>query len=133
MKGDMDDLPLILVVDDEADFREILSVKLASVGFHVETAENGQEGIEKAKRLKPKLVLMDVKMPVMDGAMAALVLREDPETRAIKVVFLTSLGDPRLDMEDIDRKFSAMAGAVQYIKKTDNLENIAEQVKQFAA
>ncbi len=86
----MDETPLILIVDDEAAFREIFSAKLGADGYRVETAENGEIGLAKAKALKPSLILMDVRMPVMDGPTAVLKLREDPETKDIKVAFLTS-------------------------------------------
>ena len=86
---------LILIVDDEPAFREIFGAKFAADGFRIETAENGQIGIEKAKALKPDLILMDVNMPVMDGATAVLKFRDDPETKDLKVVFLTNLGDPQ--------------------------------------
>ena len=125
----MEESSLILVVDDEADFREILSTKLASAGFRVETAENGQAAVEKAKRLRPQLILMDVRMPVMDGAQAMLELQKYPETKGIKVAFLTSLGDPRSDMQDVDRSFSDNFGAAQYLKKTEDLDALAEKIK----
>lgn len=121
--------PLILLVDDDPDFREIFRTKLASAGFRVETAENGQQGVDKAKQLKPALVLMDVKMPGMDGAQAVLKLREDPEMSGIKVAFLTSLGDPRAEMRDIDQKLSKEFGADHYLKKTDDLDALAGKVR----
>jgi len=129
----MADQPLILVVDDEPDFREIFSAKLSAEGFRVETAENGQIGLEKAKALKPNLILMDVKMPVMDGASAVLKLREDPEIKDTKVAFLTSLGDPRLEIQDVNRKFSEQFGAQGYLKKTDDLDVLVSKIKGFLA
>jgi CheY-like chemotaxis protein len=125
----MTETPLVLIVDDEADFREIFKTKLSAAGFHVETAENGQMGVEKAKQLKPNLILMDVKMPVMDGATTALKLQEDPETKGITVAFLTSLGDPRAEMRGPDQKFAEDFGAAQYLKKTDDLDSVVEKVK----
>jgi len=127
----MAEQPLILVVDDEPDFREIFGAKLSAAGFRVETAENGQQGVDKTKTLKPDLVLMDVKMPVMDGASAVLKLREDPATRDVKVAFLTSLGDPRLEMQDINKRFSEEFGAQGYLKKTDDLDILLEKIKEF--
>jgi CheY-like chemotaxis protein len=127
----MPDQPLILIVDDEPAFREIFSAKLGADGFRTETAENGQIGVEKAKQLKPNLILMDVKMPVMDGPSAVLKLREDPETKDIKVAFLTSLGDPRMEMQEINRKFSEDFGAQGYLKKTDDLDTLNEKIKEF--
>jgi CheY-like chemotaxis protein len=88
-------------------------------------------GVEKAKALKPALILMDVKMPVMDGASAVLKLKEDPATKDIKVAFLTSLGDPRLEMQDINKRFSQEFGAQGYLKKTDDLDTLTEKIKGF--
>ncbi|HEY5220776.1 MAG TPA: response regulator [Candidatus Paceibacterota bacterium] len=122
---------LILIVDDEPAFREIFGAKFASDGFRIETAENGQVGVEKAKALKPDLVLMDVNMPVMDGATAALKLHDDPETKDLKVVFLTSLGDPQKEMQALNHKFSQDFGAAGYLRKTDDLNELNEKVKAF--
>jgi len=127
----MPDQPLILIVDDEPEFLEIFGAKLSSVGYKVETAESGEEGVKKAKALKPDLVLMDVKMPVLDGAGALLKLRDDPETKNLKVVFLTALGDPRDETQEMSRKFSTEFGALGYVRKTDSLEDLADRVRDF--
>jgi CheY-like chemotaxis protein len=127
----MDKKPLILVVDDEEAFREIFSLKLTADGFRVETAENGQVGVEKAKALKPDLILMDVRMPVMDGPTAVLKLRDDPETKGLKVAFLTSLGDPRQEMQEINSKLSQEFGVQGYLRKTDDLDLLHDRLKTF--
>jgi twitching motility two-component system response regulator PilH len=124
---------LILIVDDEPAFREIFSAKFGADGFRVETAENGQIGVEKAKALKPDLILMDVNMSVMDGPTAVLKLRDDPETKDLKVVFLTNLGDPQKEMQELNHKFSQDFGAQGYLKKTDDLDALNERVKAFLA
>jgi CheY-like chemotaxis protein len=129
----MPEQPLILIVDDDPNFREIFSMKLKAAGYRIETAENGSQGVEKIKSLKPNLVLMDVKMPVMDGPTAVLRLRDDPATKDVKVAFLTSLGDPRTEMQEINIKFSEDFGAQGYLKKTDDLAVLVEKVKQFLA
>lgn len=121
--------PLILVVDDEPDFCEIFGTKLRAAGFRVDTAENGEVALKKMANNPPDLVLMDVKMPVMDGATATLKMREDPKLKNIKVVFLTSLGDPRLDMPVLGEKFSKEFGAQGYLRKTDDLDTITEQIR----
>ncbi len=127
----MADQPLILIVDDESAFLEIFSAKLTASGFRVETAKDGEDGFNKAKFIKPDLVLMDVKMPVLDGAGTLLKLRNDPETKNIRVVFLTNLGDPSMDIQEINRKFSKELGAQGYIRKTDDLAALADKVKAF--
>ena len=121
--------PLILVVDDDPNFLEIFSVKLSSEGYRVEIADSAENGIQKIKELKPDLVLMDVNMPRMDGAAAVLKLRDDPDTRNINLAFLTSLGDPRLDIQQSDIKAAESFGTRGYLKKTDDLDKLVEQIK----
>jgi CheY-like chemotaxis protein len=122
---------LILVADDEAAFREIFTAKLTADGYRVETAENGEVALAKAKALKPDLILLDVKMPVMDGPTALLKLRDDPEIKDIKVVFLTSLGDARQEMQDMNRTISKDFGAQGYLKKTDDLNHLGDEIKKL--
>ncbi len=127
----MEQKPLILVVDDEESFREIFSMKLVADGFRVETAENGETALMKAKEIKPDLILMDVRMPVMDGPTAVLKLRDDPEIKDIRVAFLTSLGDPRQEMQEMNGKFAQDFGVQGYLRKTDDLDLLKERVKAF--
>ena len=127
----MAEQPLILVVDDEPDFREIFSIKLKAAGYRVETAADGAEGVAKAKMIKPDLVLMDVNMPVLDGAAAVLKLREDPDTKNLKIAFLTSLGDPHAEAQELYAKVSEDFGAQGYLKKTDNLDTLTQTIKGF--
>jgi CheY-like chemotaxis protein len=125
--------PLILIVDDEPDFREIFSKGLSAAGFATETAENGADSILKAKSLKPNLILMDVNMPVMDGPTAVIKLREDPATKDTKIAFLTNLGDPRAELRTLDQKFSEQFGVREYLKKTDDLSALVEQIRAMLA
>jgi two-component system alkaline phosphatase synthesis response regulator PhoP len=127
----MNQPPLILVVDDEENFREIFSIKLNSLGWRVETAEDGRQAVQKAKNLKPDLILMDVRMPLMDGIEAATKLKEDAATKDIKIVFLTVLGEAGEDRQEIYKRLSKEIGVAGYIKKSDNLDVIIERVKQF--
>ena len=120
-----------MVVDDDPDFREIFSRKLGDAGFRVMTAEDGRAALEKMQKETPNLVLLDVKMPVMDGATMVLKMKEDPRTKDIKVVFITSLGDPRPEIQEINRKFSGDFGAQGYLKKTDNLDSLVDQIRVF--
>jgi len=125
--------PLLLIVDDDPNFLEIFSAKLASVGFHVETAVNGKEGMEKAVQLQPDLVLMDVQMPVMNGIDAFIKIKDDPANGHIKVIFLTVLGDPRQEVQEINRRLSKEIGAVGYVRKTDSLDELVESVRSILA
>ncbi len=80
---------LLLVEDNELN-RDMLSRRLARMGYEVILAVDGQHGIETARQYKPDLVLMDINMPVMDGWKAAEVLKSDPDTASIPIIALTA-------------------------------------------
>ena len=88
----------ILVVDDEADQVEILSVKLTGEGYRVLTADNGLDALNQARRFLPDLILLDVMMPDINGLSVCEILRCQPSTGRIPVILLTALGGqfPRL-------------------------------------
>src|ERR687896_644798 len=81
--------PLILVVDDYQDAREMYAEYLQFSGFRVAEARNGNEAVEQAFALKPDLILMDLSLPGMDGWEATRRLKADTRTRNIPVVALT--------------------------------------------
>lgn len=81
--------PLILVVDDYQDAREMYAEYLQFSGFRVAEARNGNEAVTQAFELKPDLILMDLSLPGMDGWEATRVLKADERTRRIPVVALT--------------------------------------------
>jgi two-component system cell cycle response regulator DivK len=83
------DKPLILVVDDYQDAREMYAEYLQFSGFRVAEARNGNEAIEQAFALRPDLILMDLSLPGMDGWEATRQLKSDERTRHIPVVALT--------------------------------------------
>jgi two-component system cell cycle response regulator DivK len=81
--------PLILVVDDYQDAREMYAEYLQFSGFRVAEARNGNEAVERAFELKPDLILMDLSLPGMDGWEATRQLKSDERTKHIPVVALT--------------------------------------------
>ena len=81
--------PLVLVVEDYQDAREMYAAYLQFSGFEVAEATNGVEAIEKAQRLMPDIVLMDLALPRMDGWEATRRLKSDERTKRIPVVALT--------------------------------------------
>jgi two-component system cell cycle response regulator DivK len=81
--------PLILVVDDYDDAREMYAEYLQFCGFRVAEARNGNEALDRAFTLKPDLILMDLSLPGMDGWEATRQLKADDRTRNIPVVALT--------------------------------------------
>ena len=81
--------PLILVVDDYQDAREMYAEYLQYSGFRVAEAKNGNEAVTQARALKPDLILMDLSLPGMDGWEATRVLKADEQTKHIPIVALT--------------------------------------------
>lgn len=84
-----DTAPLILVVDDYQDAREMYAEYLQFSGFRVAEAKNGNEAVEQAMTLKPDLILMDLSLPGMDGWEATRLLKADETTKHIPIVALT--------------------------------------------
>jgi len=82
--------PLILLVEDFADAREMYSDYLAFSGFRVETATNGQEALDRARAVDPDLILMDLSLPGIDGWEATRILKSDPATKHLLIVALSA-------------------------------------------
>lgn len=124
--------PLILLVDDEENFREIIGKKLTAVGFGVQTAASGLEAVKKAAELKPDLVLMDIKMPgELDGVHAALQIKGNPATKDVKVAFLSSAEDPWPAFVGDKVETSKEFGMEDFIPKTEDLDVFIGKVKGF--
>jgi two-component system, cell cycle response regulator DivK len=81
--------PLILIVEDYSDAREMYAEYLEFQGFHVEQARNGKEAIARAVERAPDVILMDLSLPVMDGWEATRRLKADDRTRHVPVIALT--------------------------------------------
>lgn len=129
----MAEKPLILIADDDQDFREIFSTQLESAGFEVITVENGLAALEKLKEIKPALVLLDVEMPGTNGFETLQKLKADPSLKDTKVAFLTNLGNADRSLQWTDEKFARDVGAVDYIKKTDDLDIITAEVQKIVS
>ena len=84
--------PYILVVDDDADFRDGLRLALEMKGYQVEGAANGKEALDRIEQKPPLLVLLDLQMPVMNGRELLQKLRGAPDTKEIPVVIISGFG-----------------------------------------
>ncbi len=125
--------PLILLVDDEENFREIFSVELQSAGFEVVAVASGAAAVEKLKKIKPTLVILDIEMPRQNGIETLEKMKADPNLSGVKVAFLTNLGNSDASYRWTDEKFAREIGAIDYIKKTDDLENVKIHVQKIIA
>ena len=112
----------ILVVDDSPTERHVLVELLTKNGYKVITAENGEEGVEKAKKELPDLILMDVVMPRLNGYQATRTLTRDDATKHIPVIVCTSKG------QETDRIWGLRQGALDYIVKPINGEDLLSKI-----
>ena len=101
----------VLIIDDEADIRDILAYNLKKEGFTVHTASNGKDGIEIAQSKQPDIVILDVMMPEMDGIEVCDVLRNNPSTKHMRICFLTARSEDYSQIAGLD------AGADDYVAK----------------
>jgi|TARA_B110000914_G_scaffold90944_1_gene79951 two-component system alkaline phosphatase synthesis response regulator PhoP len=115
----------ILLVDDELDILEIIGYNLSGEGYNVVTAQNGVEAIKNAKKHKPKLIILDVMMPEMDGIEACEKLRLIPELSETVITFLTARG------EDYSQVAGFEAGADDYITKPIKPKVLISKVKSL--
>lgn len=121
----------VLVVDVDEDLRTSTSVRLKAAGFEVHEAKDGEESLEQIRKILPDLVLMDIKMPKLNGMQAFFRLKEIPGVSKIKIVFLTNYGEPQAEAAWLDKKFAKEIGAAGYIRKTNRLDSLVEQVKDI--
>ena len=112
---------LILVVDDEASIRELLSFNLKKNGYSVETAADGREALAKAAGMD--LVLLDIMLPEVDGLEVCRRLTADPQTSGIPIIMLTAKA------EEIDRVLGLELGADDYVVKPFSMRELLARVK----
>jgi len=119
---------LIMTVDDEEDFRNILRIKLESSGFSVIEASNGKEALKVLETNQPDVILLDMTMPEMGGIETLFSIKENDKIKNIRVIILTGKGDPREEVININRKFAQESGAFDYLRKETDLDQIVEKI-----
>jgi CheY-like chemotaxis protein len=119
--------PLILIVDDLLDQRELYAGYLRHVGFRVEEAAGGVDGIARAIELRPDLVLMDLAMPGLDGFHATRVLKAVALTSTIPVLALTAHGD------HLPPEWASIAGCDAYLRKPILPADLATHIRRMLA
>jgi len=113
----------VLVVDDDDNLRLVLVDKLNISGFDAEGASNGKEGLEKALKLHPDVILLDILMPVMDGWETLGRIREDEWGKKVKIIMLTVVEDAEAIAKAVED------GSFTYLLKTDqSMDDIVEKV-----
>lgn len=117
----------ILCVEDTQVIRDVLVQLLELYGYKVATAKNGQEGVEMALQWKPDLVLMDLRMPVMDGYQAIQAIKVNPKTRHI-IIFVISAWSSKREQDQ-----ARSAGADAFFVKPTDMNQLNEAIKMAVA
>ncbi|MGF1516806.1 MAG: diguanylate cyclase domain-containing protein [Nodosilinea sp.] len=119
----MTDNPEILVIDDNVENLEVLTETLANAGYRVAAVSSGERALKRLQKYCPDLILLDIKMPGIDGFEACRQIKQLPETAHIPVIFITAL----TDVDHIAACFSL--GAVDYINKPIQEIELLSRVK----
>jgi len=106
-------VPRILVVDDEADFIELLKFRLAGLGCEFLVANDGVQALSQARQFKPDLILLDILLPDLDGLSVCDILRRQPVTKNIPIIFMSALSG------DVTRRTAAMRADDFFTKPLD--------------
>ncbi len=118
-------MPKVLLVEDDNNLREIFQMRLQAEGYATVVAADGEEGLVTAMKEKPDLVIADVMMPKLSGFEMVESLRAGPETKDIKVIMMTALGQAE------DQARGEKLGVVKYLVKSQvTLEDFARVVKE---
>jgi DNA-binding response OmpR family regulator len=114
----------ILVVDDDANIRELILVNLTAAGYDVKTASDGKDAIEKIAAFLPVLIVLDIMMPEIDGWEVCKFVRDDPGLEHIKIIMLTAKGSER------DKLIGkGIFKADEYLTKPFDIEELIKTIK----
>lgn len=113
----------ILLVDDETDILEFVKYNLVKEGYEVFTATNGTEALDVAIKHKPHLILLDMMMPVMDGAQTCQAIRRNADLKDTMVIFLSALGEESQKLSGFD------VGADDYLTKPIQMKLLVSRIK----
>lgn len=118
--------PHILVAEDDVLYAKVYMNKLVKEGYLVTVVGNGTDALKKAKEIMPDLMLLDLIMPEMDGFEVLKKLKQDPETKKIRVVVMSNLG------QDSDISKAKELGAEEYFVKTNmSIMDVMEKIRSY--
>ena len=122
-------MPHILIVDDESDFIELVKFRLAKLGCEFLVANDGVHALSQARQFKPSLILLDILLPDLDGLSVCEILRRQPGTKKIPVIFMSALTG------DVTKRSAAMHAEDFFTKPLDlnRLEKRISELLQLAA
>jgi CheY-like chemotaxis protein len=106
-------VPRILIVDDERDFIELVQFRLAALGCEFIVANDGVQALSQARQFKPDLILLDILLPDFDGLSVCEILRRQPSTKKIPIIFMSALSG------DVTKRTVAMRAEDFFTKPID--------------
>lgn len=115
----------ILVVDDEPGIVELLESRLKATGYQVSIAFDGVEALDKAKKEKPDLIILDLMLPKMDGYKVCALLKRDARYAKIPIVMFTARA------QEEDRRMGLEAGADGYLTKPFDPQVLLDKIEQL--
>ena len=116
-------MPLILIVDDSPTEVHVMQTALQRHGYRTVVAADGEEGVRLARQVRPDLIFMDIVMPGVNGYQATRTLTNDPDTRSIPIVMVTSKG------QETDRIWGLRQGAIDYLVKPISGNQLIEKAQ----
>ena len=117
-------VPRILIVDDEEEFVELVQYRLAGLGCEFIVAGNGVQALSQARQFKPDLILLDILLPDLDGLSVCEILRRQPATKMIPVIFISALSG------DVTKRTAAMH-AEGFFTKPLNLLQLERRINDL--
>jgi DNA-binding response OmpR family regulator len=117
-------VPRILIVDDERDFIELVQYRLAGLGCEFIVAGDGVQALSQARQFKPDLILLDILLPDLDGLSVCEILRRQPSTKKIPIIFMSAL------TSEVTRRTVAMQ-ADDFFTKPLDLEKLQLRITEL--
>ena len=118
--------PVVLIVEDHDDTREMLKTFLGMVGCHVIEAENGERALNVAEKVCPDLILLDMKMPRVDGVTVTRLIRSHPNLHEVPIIAVTGIATPHFQAEVL------RAGCNYYLEKPIDFNRLEELIQMLA-
>jgi CheY-like chemotaxis protein len=114
-------VPKILIVDDEQEFIELMQYRLAGLGCEFIVANNGVQALSQARQFRPDLILLDILLPDLDGLSVCDILRRQPSTKKIPIIFMSALSS------EVTKRTVAMQ-ADDFFTKPLDLERLQRRI-----
>ncbi len=115
----------ILIVDDDIIAQNMLKATLANAGYSVLLASNGEEALEKAKEYHPRVIILDIMMPGIDGGEVANTLRKDPQTKKIPIIFLSTL------ISESEERAGIRGGSTSFFSKPFSRDKLLNEIGRY--